>query len=298
MIKIKNTKVLANFSLILCAFIWGFAFVAQSKGMDYVQPFTFQSIRSFLGFLTLLPVVAGIKRTESKTKNKVENKKKLVTGGILCGIVLCIASCFQQFGILYTTVGKAGFITSMYLVLVPVFSIFLKRKVGWKTWLSVLIAMGGMYLLSMNEGFSISKGDQLVAVCAVCFALHIMLVDHYAPHVNGVKLSCIQFLVSGILSGIGMVFMEKPQVTLIFQAALPLLYAGVLSCGAAYTLQIIGQKYANPTTATLLMSFESVFSLLGGAMLLHQIPTAREAVGCVLVFAAVLLSQVSGKNKS
>lgn len=294
--KNRNRK-LANLALLLCAFVWGTAFVAQSVGMDYVGPFTFQCVRSFIGMMALIPVIVildGIKKRKGiYKKNTIQENKKLLMGGICCGTALCVASCFQQIGIQYTSVGNAGFITSMYMILVPVLSVFFRKKVQRKIWVCVAIAAVGMYFLSISENMSISKGDGLIAICAVCFSIHIMVVDYFASEVDGVKLSCIQFLVSGVITILPMIFIETPKISYITAAIIPLLYTGVLSSGVAYTLQILGQQYAEPTIATLLMSLESVFSLVGGIVVLSQFPTVREFLGCVLVFAAVIASQVS-----
>lgn len=296
----------ASLGLLIAAFIWGTAFVAQSVGMDYVEPFTFQWARSFIGSVALIPVILVMNHSKKKCRyqekggnNGIESDRngcgKLIAGGICCGVVLCIATSFQQIGIMYTSVGNAGFITSMYMILVPILSIFLHKRVKLKIWICVAVATVGMYFLSVSETLTISKGDILVAVSAFFFAVQIMAVDYFAPQVDGVKLSCIQFLVVGIISLVISLFFENPSVNDIISAAVPILYAGVLSSGVAYTLQIIGQKYAPPTTATLLMSLESVFSLLGGIVVLHQIPTGREVFGCILVFAAVAVSQVDLK---
>ena len=296
----------ASLGLLIAAFIWGTAFVAQSVGMDYVEPFTFQWARSFIGSAALIPVILVMNHSKKKcryqekggndgTERDRSDSRKLIVGGICCGVVLCIATSFQQIGIMYTSVGNAGFITSMYMILVPILSIFLHKRVKLKIWICVAVAAVGMYFLSVSETLTISKGDILVAVSAFFFAVQIMAVDYFAPQVDGVKLSCIQFLVVGIISLVISLFFENPGMNDIISAAVPILYAGVLSSGVAYTLQIIGQKYAPPTTATLLMSLESVFSLLGGIVVLQQIPTGREVFGCILVFAAVAVSQVDLK---
>lgn len=298
---------LASIGLLVAAFIWGFAFVAQSVGMDYVEPFTFQWARSFIGAAALIPVIIVMNRSKNRNnaqreeidaKKAVSSRKMLIIGGICCGIFLCIATSLQQVGLMYTSVGNAGFITSMYMILVPILSIFLHKKVKPKIWICVAVAAIGMYFLSISEEFTISKGDALVAICAFFFAIQIMVVDYFAPKVDGVKLSCIQFLVMGIISLVISLIFENPSIHNIMLAIIPILYTGVLSSGVAYTLQIIGQKYAPATTATLLMSLESVFSLVGGIVILNQIPTEREVFGCVLVFAAVVASQIDLKKKA
>ena len=282
--------------LLVTAAIWGFAFVAQSMGMDYVGPFTFQSVRSLLGAIVLIPVIfvsRGIKKKNDDYKPMDRaQKKKLIVGGIICGLALCVASCFQQLGIKYTTVGKSGFLTSMYIVIVPILGLFLGKKVHKKLIVCIILAVIGLYFISITESFTLSKGDALVCICAVCFAVHIMVVDHFAPGVDGVVLSFIQFLVSGIASGIPMLLFEHPQMQDILAAWLPILYAGAMSCGVGYTLQIIGQQHAEPAVATLIMSLESVFSMVGGIIIMHQIPTTRETIGCILLFAAVVIVQL------
>ena len=291
--------------LLLTATIWGVAFVAQSVGMDYVGPFTFNVMRSIIGGVVLLPCIAllgkinGKSNTEAAKKMDGKERKTLFIGGIACGVLLCIASNLQQFGIMYTSVGKAGFITAMYIVVVPVLGIFLRKKVSGKVWCGVGIAVAGLYLLCMKEsGFSVQKGDFLLMLCALAFSLHILVIDYFSPKADGVKLSCIQFFTCGILSGVGMVLTEKPQLTSILAAWMPILYAGVMSCGVAYTLQIIGQKGLNPATASLLMSLESVFSVLAGWILLHQALSARELSGCILMFAAIVLVQLPNFHKA
>lgn len=283
-------------ALLLGAVIWGFAFVAQSVGMEYVGPFTFQAVRSLIGAATLVPVIYVMDRHKKKKAEYVpaapKQRKKLWMGGLCCGLALCIAANFQQMGIMYTTVGKAGFLTSMYTVIVPILGIFLHKKIAPKIWGCVVICMTGTYMLSMSEAMSLGKGDALIIICAFFFAIQIMVVDHFAKEVDGVKLSCLQFLVCGILSAVPMFLFETPSLSALTAAGASILYAGVLSCGVAYTLQIVGQKYTQPTTATLLMSMESVFSLLGGLLLLHQVPSLKEGIGCLLVFLAVVIAQL------
>lgn len=298
----NNKRLLANLALLLTAFIWGSTFVAQSVGMDHVGPFTFLWTRSFIGAAALLPVIVVLDRIKKKNgtyiSNTPERTKQLITGGICCGIALCVASAFQQIGIQYTSVGNAGFITSMYMILVPILSMFLGKKVKTKIWLCVVISALGIYYLSVSDSLTIGKGDLLVGVCAIFFAIQIMVIDYYSPKVDGVKLSCIQFLVTGVLSLIVALIYEGCDWSAILSAIVPILYAGLLSSGVAYTLQIVAQKYTEPTVATLFMSLESVFSLLGGIVILKQIPTGRELFGCALVFSAVLMSQISLPKKS
>lgn len=287
--------------LLLTAAIWGVAFVAQSVGMDYVGAFTFNSIRSLIGSLVLIPVILVLNRQKPASAHtdlqKKENRRTLITGGICCGICLCLASNFQQFGIKYTTVGKAGFITACYIVIVPVLGLFLKQKCGPFVWAAVAMAVIGLYLLCIKDGFSIGTGDILVMICALLFSIHILVIDHFSPMVDGVKMSCIQFLVCGILSGIPALLLESPRFSSILAAWQPILYAGVFSCGVAYTLQIVGQKNMNPTVASLILSLESCISVLAGWLILKQQLSLREFAGCVVMFAAIILAQLPQKTK-
>ena len=268
-IQLKNSLL-----LLLTAAIWGIAFVAQSVGMDYVGAFTFNAVRSIIGAIVLLPVIwflnKGRTAVSQTPKEKKAAQKTLVTGGIYCGIFLCIASNFQQFGIKYTTVGKAGFITACYIVIVPILGLFLKKKSGPFIWAAVIMALIGLYLLCIKDGFSIGKGDLLVFICAILFSLHILVIDYFSPKADGVKMSCIQFLVCGILSGIPALLLEHPDMSSILAAWMPILYAGVMSCGVAYTLQIVGQRGMNPTVASLILSLESCISVLAGWVILGQ----------------------------
>lgn len=292
--KLKN-----GILLFLTALIWGIAFVAQSVGMDYVQPFTFNAVRSLIGGAVLIPCIFVMDRLKlSDRQEKQENPRILLIGGICCGIALCVASNLQQIGIQYTSVGKAGFITALYIVIVPIFSIFLRRKAGIKVWISVFMAVVGLYLLCMTEQLSLGKGDFLVLLCAVVFAIHILVIDYFSPKVDGVKMSCIQFFVCGILSAVCMFVTEQPQISSILAAWQPVLYAGVLSCGVAYTLQIIGQKGVNPTIASLILSLESVVSVLSGWLILKQQLSSRELMGCLLMFIAIILAQLPDKRSN
>ncbi len=286
--------------LFLTAVIWGVAFVAQSVGMEYVGPFTFSFTRCMIGGLVLIPCIwllDRLKKGETREPKTAGDRRTLLAGGICCGAALCTASNLQQFGIKYTSVGKAGFITAMYIVLVPVMGIFLKKAVGLKVWVSVALAVAGLYLLCITEGFSVSFGDLLVLLCAFVFSVHILVIDYFSPKVDGVRMSCIQFFVCGLLSGVCMLIWEKPDLHAILQAWMPILYAGVLSCGVAYTLQIVGQKGMNPTVASLILSLESVVSVLAGWLLLGQNLSTRELSGCVLMFAAIILAQLPQRKK-
>lgn len=269
----KKGKLRSSALLLLTACIWGVAFVAQSVGMEYVGPFTFNFVRSILGGLVLIPCIFFLKREKKAEAEKVSEEEKkaqrktLLAGGICCGVALCLASNFQQIGIQYTTVGKAGFITACYIVIVPVIGLFMRKKCSPMIWLSVLLAVVGLYLLCINEQFSIGYGDILVFVCAILFSVHILIVDYFSPKVDGVKMSCIQFLVCGLLSGIAMLFAEQPQLSAVLLAWKPIAYAGIMSCGVGYTLQIVGQKGMDPTIASLILSLESCISVLAGCCL-------------------------------
>lgn len=295
-------KIQSSLILFLTASIWGIAFVAQSVGMDYVGPFTFNSVRSIIGGIMLIPCIFLLNKISKKEKKtneknlKKDEKKILLLGGICCGILLFAASNFQQIGIKYTTVGKAGFITACYIILVPILGIFLGKKTGKAIWLSVALAVIGLYLLCMSGSLSINKGDFFVLCCAFLFAVHILVVDYFAPKTDGVKLSCIQFLVCGIISAVPMFLFENPTLTALLQAWKPLLYAGVMSCGVGYTLQIIGQKNMNPTIASLILSLESCISVLAGWVILHQKLSLREILGCIIMFSAILIAQIPEKK--
>ena len=290
--------------LLLTATIWGVAFVAQSVSMDYIGAFTFNAVRSLIGSLTLLPVIWILGRTKSTEETSrtqtASERRTLITGGICCGILLCLASNFQQFGIKYTTVGKAGFITACYIIIVPVIGIFLKKKCSPFIWIAVLLSLCGLYLLCLTpgEGFAIGKGEFLVLICALLFSLHILVIDHFSPLVDGVKMSCIQFFVCGILSGIPALLFENPDLSGILAARIPILYAGIMSCGVAYTLQIVGQKNMNPTVASLILSLESCISVIAGWIILGQHLSGREIGGCVLMFGAIILAQLPQKSSA
>lgn len=302
----KNEKIPVRNSLLLLltATIWGVAFVAQSVSMDYIGAFTFNAVRSLIGSLTLLPVIWILGRTKSTEKTSqtqtASERGTLITGGICCGVLLCLASNFQQFGIKYTTVGKAGFITACYIILVPVIGIFLKKKCSPFIWIAVLLSLCGLYLLCLTpgEGFAIGKGELLVLICALLFSLHILVIDHFSPLVDGVKMSCIQFFVCGILSGIPALLFESPDLSGILAAKVPILYAGIMSCGVAYTLQIVGQKNMNPTVASLILSLESCISVIAGWIILGQHLSGREIGGCVLMFGAIILAQLPQKQSA
>lgn len=297
----KTKEMRGNLLLLITAAIWGSAFVAQSVGMDYVGPFTFQAVRNLLGALALLPVILlhnRKKKRDGEAPMTKEEKKQLWIGGLVCGTVLGVAGCLQQIGVQHTTVGKAGFITALYILIVPVLGLLFHKKVPFKILGCIVIAVVGLYLLCVQDSFSLSKGDAFVALCALGFSVHIMVVDYYAARVDGLKLSCLQFFVAGLFSTIPTLLTEEPNMQGILNAWLPIVYGGVFSSGIGYTLQVLGQKYTKPTVASLLMSLESVFAVLAGIVLLGQIPTLRETIGCLLMFGAIVLAQLPGKEKT
>lgn len=274
--------------LLLTAVIWGAAFVAQSVGLEYVEPFTFTCVRSVIGGLVLIPCIMLLKKWKKGFATKIE-----WIGGICCGLALCAASNFQQIGMQYTTVGKAGFITALYVVLVPVLGLFFKKKVPAMIWFCVSLSVAGLYLLCMPEGaFMLGFGDLLVLVCAMLFSVHILVIDYFSPRGDGVVISCIQFFTCGILSGVVMFFMETPTVGNIMDAKWAILYAGVLSSGVAYTLQVVAQKNVNPTVASLILCLESVVAVLAGWLILGQRLSSREIWGCAFMFLAIVLAQL------
>lgn len=291
--KLKNASLLA-----LTAFIWGTAFVAQSVGMEYIGPFTFNGVRSIIGAITLVPCILIQKKSGRKIIEEGSSGKDLIAGGLLCGALLFVASSLQQIGIKYTSAGKAGFITSCYIVIVPLIGIFMKKTSGWKTWAAVVLALAGLYCLCITDGFTVGKGDIFIFLCAMAFSAHILVIDYFSPRVNGIVLSCIQFLVCGVASIPCMFVFETPDMAAIISAWMPVLYAGVLSCGVAYTLQIIGQRNVNPTIASLILSLESCFSVLAGWVILHEKLSMKESLGCVLMFTAIILAQLPNKESS
>ena len=286
----KNLK--GSIILLITALIWGTAFVAQSVGVEHIPPFTFNGVRNVVGALALLPVILVMKSINKKKDTTAKgNKKTLLIGGICCGVILAVASTLQQFGLVYTTPGKAGFLTALYIVFVPIFSITLKKKVKRSIWISVLLAIVGMYLLCVKESVTVNKGDVLVFLCAIAFTLHIMVIDYFSPRVDGVKLSCIQFSTCAFICLICALFFDKVALSDLTYAIVPLLYTGIMSSGVAYTLQIIGQKYTNPTLATLIMSLESVFAALAGWIILGQGMSVSEIAGALLMFVSIIIAQ-------
>ena len=293
----KVNKIRQNVFPVLAALIWGTAFVAQSVSADIVEPFTFNTARAAVAFLFLLVLCAVFRRLRRRdfaasAEVRPHARRDLVLGSLCCGVALTVAANLQQKGLETTTSGKAGFITALYVVLVPVFGLFFKRKVSLPTWIAVVLSVVALYLLCIMGDFSLAPGDPLVLVCAVCFAVHILVIDHFTAYCDGVKLSCLQFLFAGIISTICMFIFEDVDFAAILSCALPLLYVGIFSCGVGYTLQILAQKDSNPTVVTILLSLESVFAVIAGAIILKQQMTVREYIGCAIMFAAVILAQI------
>ena len=290
----QQTK--GSLMLLVTSLIWGTAFVAQSEGMNYVEPFTYNSLRTLLGGVVLIPVMLVFRRSGERREYSLKNTVK---GGIVCGMLLFAASSFQQAGIARTTAGKAGFITALYIVIVPLLSLFLGKRPPARSWLYIAAAAVGFWLLCIKEGFSLSSGDLLVLVCAFIFAAHIIVIDRFnAMKTDGILMSCIQFFTAGLLMLVCMFIFETPELSSVIAAKYTILYTGIMSCGVAYTLQILGQKKTPPALATMIMSLESVFAALSGCLILHDRLTLRELSGCVLVFAAVILMQMPEREKT
>lgn len=290
-----NNKIKGILSLLLATVIWGSAFVAQSVGMDYIGPFTFQTIRSVLAVPFLALVIFLFEGGKKAYFSKWADPRLWKTGAI-CGIALFVAAGFQQIGIVYTTAGKAGFITAMYIVIVPIFGVFLGKKPSVAAWISVGLAVVGLFLLSCVGVTQVNVGDLYVLACAFAYAVQITLIDKLAGDLDGFRLNCVQALVCGVLSGAVMFATETPDMGNILSCWLPLAYAGILSLGIAFSLQIVGQKYVEPTPASLIMSLESVNAVFFGWLLLDEVMASHEIIGCILVFAAVILSQIPTKK--
>lgn len=288
-----------NILLLTTAFIWGAGFAGQRAGMEFIEPVTFNCVRSFLGAfsLLLLIIIFKIKKGPNEKMNKWEERRYMLKAGILCGLALFFASNIQQMGMVYTSASKAGFISSLYIIIVPMISIFLGRKFPPTLWLGIILGAFGLYFLCAVDGFSnIGYGDILIMISAVLYSIHILVIDHYAPKIDSVKLSCVQFFVVGLISLIPMFIFENPTIEGIIACKWALLFTGVVSCGIAYTLQIIAQKNTNPALASLILSFESVFAVLTGYLILHEVLTMKEILGCILMFAAVLIAQIKRRD--
>ena len=293
-------KLLGSLLLVLTAIIWGTAFVFQRTGMERIEPLTFNASR-----MTLAAVAIGITSlffkdspSSPSAEQKKAYRKNTIFGGILCGLFLSAGSIFQQIGLVYTTAGKAGFITALYMLIVPIlnFIIFRKRN-PFTVWIAVLMGIFGMYLLCMNGGFSLSQGDTYVVICAFMFSGHILCCDRFVDKCNPVKLSAMQFVTAAAVSWIAAFIMESPGVDKIISAAVPILYCGIISGGVGYTVQIVAQKFTDPTVASLLMSLESVFAVIAGSLILNEQMSIRELIGCAVMFAAIILVQIPIKQK-
>lgn len=289
----KKEQIKGSAMLLLATLIWGCAFVAQSVGMDHMEPMSFQAVRSLLAVGALMPTIYWMDKDKTAFLPRWKNKALWKTG-IPCGIALFAAQGLQQTGLLYTEPGKAGFITAMYIVMVPVLGLFLGRKCGWRIWVSIALAVSGLYLLSCVGVTRINLGDILILISAGCFAVQIVLIDNLAQSLDGLRLNCVQFIVVTVLSVLAAAFTETTTWQSITACAVPLLYTGILSSGAAFSLQILGQQHLPPEPASLIMSLESVFAVLAGWLLLNQTLSPIELTGCGLVFTAVILSQTKG----
>lgn len=291
-----NKRLGSNILLLITAAIWGFAFVAQRVGSQYVGALTFNGIRFALGSISLIPLIIffgrGKRNSKDSNSNAYVNTSKTVLYGVIAGTVLYAGSTLQQIGIIYTTAGKASFITGLYIVLVPVIGIFLKHKIGKNSWVGAILAVIGLYLLSVNENFGIGFGDLLEVIGAFAWASHILVIDYFSNRMDPLKLSCIQFATCSFLSIVTALIFEKITMSGISQALVPILYGGLLSVGIAYTLQVVAQRNAKPSHAALILSMESVFGAIGGAVLLGESMTGRGYIGCILIFAGIIVSQI------
>jgi drug/metabolite transporter (DMT)-like permease len=298
----KVNGIRQNSMALLAALIWGTAFVAQSMGAEHVEAFTYNAARSLVGFLALLVLCAILRRRQKNAPAAAEKRgpayrKTLLLGGLCCGTAMTVAANLQQKGLETTTAGKAGFITALYIVIVPIIGLFLKKRVSPTVWVGVALAVVGLYLLCIQEDLTISQGDFYILLCAFCYSAQILLIDHFAQRVDGVELSCVQLFVVTVFSAVGMAALETPAWSDIRLALGSILYVGIFSSAVAYTLQILAQKDSNPTVISLLLSLESVFATLSGALILHDRMSGREYLGCALMLAAVVLAQLPAKER-
>lgn len=294
----KNQEMKSNLMLMLTAAIWGFAFVAQRVGMQYVGAFTFNGVRFALGSISLIPLLIYFKNKKAAEGAEEVSLVKTIVPGAITGSILFLAASLQQIGLIYTTAGKAAFITGLYMVLVPLFGIFLKQRIGKSTWAGVALAVVGLYLLSVNEDFTIARGDFVEIIGAFFWAAHILIIDYFTKKVDALKLSFIQFASCSVLSLLVAVIFEDISIFGLGQALVPILYGGFFSVGIAYTLQVVGQKHAKPSHAAIILSMESVFAAIGGALLLSENLGVRGYLGCTLMFAGMLLAQAQSFSKS
>ncbi|MBO5936290.1 MAG: DMT family transporter [Clostridia bacterium] len=305
MTQTRKNSIIGSIFLALAAIIWGSSFVAQTAGAEFVGPFTFISVRSLLGSVALLPVIFVMDSLKKKSKTQEYKKmtkadyKYLFIGGSICGVVLCAASCLQQLGIDGGTApGMAAFITALYILLVPIFSVVLGKKIRPVIWVCVGVSIVALYMLCVKEGGRVQGSDLYVLACAVCYAVHILVIDKVSPKLDGVRLSAMQFVIAGLLAAIPMFIFEEVSLEALKAAAPSIAYSGIMSSAVAFTLQILGQQKTEPTIATMIMSLESVFGVITAMIVLSQVPTAREAIGCVLMFAAIIVAQLPDKKKA
>ena len=298
----KKMRVLGPILLVSAAMIWGLSFVAQKQGMEYVEGFTFNGIRSLIGAIVLIPFILIRKKKNPVRLTKEEKKqgfKENAKGILIVGTMLCIGSNLQQFAFGYIEPGKVGFITALYMLLVPLISfIIYKKKQPLTTWIGVILGVGGLYMICMggSSSLSLGKGEILALLCSIAFALHIIVIDKFASKIDCIVLSCGQFFVTGIVSCILMFIFEKPNMDSIIQAGIPILYAGIMSCGGAFTFQVIGQKYTEPTLASMLLCLESVFSVIFSFIILKERMTVIEYIGCAVMFTAIIIAQLPAKK--
>lgn len=294
----NSKRLRANILLLLTAAIWGFAFVAQRVSSQYVGAFTFNGIRFFLGSLSLIPLIIYFDNRK-KNENTIEvSIKKTTVSGVLVGVILYAGSTFQQIGLIYTTAGKSSFITGLYMLVVPIIGMFLGHKMGKNSWIGVGLAVVGLYLLSINENFSIGYGDLLEVICAVFFAVHILTIDYFSNKVDSLKLSCVQFATCSFLSITSALIFEQISISSISYALVSILYGGLLSVGVAYTLQVVAQKNAKPSHAAIILSMESVFGAIGGALLLGERMNPKGYIGCILILGGILVSQIKFSKRN
>lgn len=301
----NKTQLKGVLILLLTAIIWGASFVSQSVGSESVEPFTFMAVRTLMGATVLVPFIlvrdkiSGRKLSTEQIKERKKNDKKAIKYGAILGIFLAAATNLQQFAFNYSTAGKIAFITAMYMFFVPIFGLFIKKRIPFLTWICIMLGFVGLFFLCFKGGdsFKMNRGDTLALICAVFFTFQILLIEKFSQECDGIKLSCAQFYSAGFISLIFMLIFEKPEWVGIKQAGLALLYSGIMSCGVAYTLQVVGQKYCEATIASLIMCMESVFAALSAALLIHERLTGREILGCVIMFTAIVVSQLSGTLK-
>ncbi len=291
----KLQTIKSDLLLLITAILWGFAFVAQRAGMEYIGPFLFNGIRFALGSLILLPIISMLKIKGERKKHPNESKFNFI-GGISAGLILFLAASLQQIGVKYTVAGKAGFITGLYVILVPILGIFLKHKLSRNTWSGAILATVGLYFLSVTTKFTICFGDFMVFLGAIFWAVHVHIIGNFSAKVSSVKLASIQFAICSLLSLVFAIIFEEIRISAILNAAIPILYGGIISVGIAYTLQIIAQKEAPPAHAAILMSLEGVFAVLGGWLILAEILSLRALFGCTLMLTGMIFSQLNRKS--